>query len=198
MSSILFLVGSILQSQREAILSLLIVGAQKVFEFFIPQKRRGIVLLEESVKYLVDNLVNSKSTYLVDLHSQVSAHLDEDEVLAIKNAPNDLSRKSLLYPKVEKLSDAIMNVLRQNTVVFFHWDLELLKVINCRDMLYLLPSDAYVQALKETNPDFDQERFTKYKQLLVTLKPQKVILFNSNQDLQNHILTAYPGLQIKS
>ena len=198
MSAILNVLGALLLTQKDVIISLAISGVYKLCEFFQPQKRKGIVLLEESAQYLMTNLVNSKKSYLVDLHSQINTHLDADDIQAIENAPDDLSRKELLYPRVSKLTEDIMNVLRQSTVVFFHWDLELLKFLQCRDMLYFLPSDQYVQALIQANPNFDQARFMKYKQLLMSSKSQKVVLYTTNTDLQNLIIAAYSDLQIKS
>jgi hypothetical protein len=191
-------IGSFVISNKTALITLAIEGFNRLCEFFHHKNVKGIVLVPDSIKFITENLLNSRNSHLVNLDLVFGNQLDEDEKKEIHDLDDDLSQMIRVFPKVKPLVEELKEIVRSNNVILLHSNMFLLKYLKCRDMLYFLPSDAMLQQLKAANPDFDEVTFQKYKAEIRTFKPDKIHVYNTHSELEAMIQESYSDLIIKT
>ena len=191
-------VGSFLISNKSALIALAVEGMARISEFFQHKNVKGIVLVPDSIKFITENLLNSKDSYLVNLDLVFGNQLDEDEKKDLDDLDDDLSKMIKVFPKIKALVEELKEIVRTKNVILLHSNMFLLKYLMCRDMLYFLPSDAMLQQLKAGNPDFDEATFQKYKADIQAFKATKIRVYNSHSELESMIQQTYADLIIKT
>ena len=182
---------------KDLLISLAAVGLERFSEFFQTQNLKGICLLPDSINFICKNLVNSKQAYLLDIKTQVFQELDDEEKTNLEKSENELTDKKLIFPKAKVIMDEISEILQCKNIIVLSEDKDLLKYLKCRDLIYFLPTDLLVQELKVNNPDFDNEGFQKFKQMIISQKKDKMVLYHSHQELESLIMSRYSGLVVK-
>jgi hypothetical protein len=148
------------------------------------------------IAYPIPQLLNSLTstdTMLINLDDEIQNTLDDDEKAQMSS--NLMINARIVYTKSEVVMRELLDVIIHsskmvNKFVFTSCDYNLLKYGDAGTITYTLPSEIYYKVLSQES-GWDDVKFQKVKAGLIARKANKLLIYNSFEELQQIICTNF-------
>ena len=170
-------------------------GIDIIREVVSPRKSfTGICIPNGCGKSFVSNVLESDEYHIIDLDQETVEDLDQDEKDSILNQ-NQMKISRLIYSKSKMIIQEVLDILKHSSnkgksIILVSSDYRLLKYNEASTIYYFMPSDLLVEQLKK-EPCFNEKKFQACKQDLIKRKNDKLIIYNSLDELQKIVSTKF-------